>query len=233
MSVTTYLPEGLATAGTGQLWGAPALANPAAPTLTELTAADTFQLGCNTYNWNPTKEQATQEEARYCLGEPVQILGRVTNNIEPLTIVYDPQDPESTTYQAYLKLVEGTVWYIVDRRGKPANTPLAAGDVVDIYKVRVGTRSRLPITNEAGETHRTQVPLAIIEPPRYDVKIVGPAPVAWAASTAYTVGQAVTLTGGEVLDATVAGTSGATEPTAPATVGGTVVDGSVTWTRRS
>lgn len=54
---------------------------------------------------------------------------------------------------------------------------------------------------------------------------------AWVATTAYAVGDHVTLTGGEILEATVAGTSGATEPTAPATVGDTVVDGDVTWER--
>lgn len=57
-------------------------------------------------------------------------------------------------------------------------------------------------------------------------------PAAWAATTSYAVGDRVTLTGGEVLRATVAGTSGSTEPTAPA-IGATVVDGSVTWERES
>ena len=54
---------------------------------------------------------------------------------------------------------------------------------------------------------------------------------AWAAETDYEVGEEVSLTGGEILEATVAGTSGTTEPTAPATVGGTVTDGDVEWVR--
>lgn len=58
-------------------------------------------------------------------------------------------------------------------------------------------------------------------------------PPNWAATTAYTVGQRVKLTGGTVLEATVAGTSGSTAPTAPGTVGGTVTDGTVTWKRTS
>lgn len=56
---------------------------------------------------------------------------------------------------------------------------------------------------------------------------------AWAATTAYALGLKVTLSGGQKLEATTAGTSGATQPTAPASVGGTVTDGTVTWTRRS
>lgn len=53
----------------------------------------------------------------------------------------------------------------------------------------------------------------------------------WTANTAYLVGATVKLTGGERLRATVAGTSGVTMPTAPALVGGTVTDGTVTWVR--
>lgn len=59
------------------------------------------------------------------------------------------------------------------------------------------------------------------------------APPLWAASTAYSLGDFVTLSTGETLEATTAGTSGTAEPVAPSTVGGTVVDGGVTWTRRT
>lgn len=55
-------------------------------------------------------------------------------------------------------------------------------------------------------------------------------PPVWAPNTAYQVGDTVRLSTGEVLVATVAGTSGATQPVAPAP-GGTVVDGTVTWQR--
>lgn len=56
-------------------------------------------------------------------------------------------------------------------------------------------------------------------------------PPTWTASTAYNAGTRVKLAGGEQLEASVAGTSAATEPVAPASIGGTVTDGSVTWTR--
>lgn len=59
------------------------------------------------------------------------------------------------------------------------------------------------------------------------------APAPWAATTVYALGTRVTLTGGEVVEATTAGTSDAAEPAAPAAVGDTVNDGSVVWTRRS
>lgn len=56
-------------------------------------------------------------------------------------------------------------------------------------------------------------------------------PAAWVQTTAYSVGDYVLLTGGEILECTVAGTSvTGSEPVAPA-VGGTVTDGTVTWQR--
>lgn len=55
-----------------------------------------------------------------------------------------------------------------------------------------------------------------------------PPPPAWEAETAYDLGDLVSLTGGEVLEVTEAGTSDTTEPAAPG-VGNTVVDGTVTW----
>jgi hypothetical protein len=59
-----------------------------------------------------------------------------------------------------------------------------------------------------------------------------PLPPAWQATHAYTLGQLVTVTG-KVLKVTTAGTSGSTIPTAPGSVGGTVVDGTVTFTRQT
>lgn len=60
---------------------------------------------------------------------------------------------------------------------------------------------------------------------------------AWAASTAYALGDFVrptSIADGSlfVYECTVAGTSGTTEPTWPTVDGQTVVDGSVTWTAR-
>lgn len=58
-------------------------------------------------------------------------------------------------------------------------------------------------------------------------------PPLWTASTPYTLGTMVRLSGGQTLEVTTAGTSGTAEPVAPAAVGGTVVNGTVTFTRRS
>ena len=55
---------------------------------------------------------------------------------------------------------------------------------------------------------------------------------AWAAATAYALGDLVisVTSNGFWYECTTAGTSGAAEPTWPTTAGGTVVDGTATWT---
>jgi hypothetical protein len=59
--------------------------------------------------------------------------------------------------------------------------------------------------------------------------VLGSGVPAWQPNTVYALGDIVALTGGFV-SATVGGTSGTTQPALPAP-GGSVVDGSVTWTR--
>lgn len=63
--------------------------------------------------------------------------------------------------------------------------------------------------------------------------VISGLPPLWTANTAYVQAANVRLStgGGVILSANNAGTSGATEPLAPAAVGGTVVDGGITWTR--
>lgn len=63
---------------------------------------------------------------------------------------------------------------------------------------------------------------------RLDADAGKPTSAAWAASTAYAVGDSVSLTGGQILVAVQAGTSDSTEPTAPGR-NQFVTDGDVIW----
>lgn len=56
----------------------------------------------------------------------------------------------------------------------------------------------------------------------------------WSASTAYAVGidREPTVSNGYRYEVTVAGTTGATQPTWPTAIGSTVTDGTVTWINR-
>lgn len=58
-------------------------------------------------------------------------------------------------------------------------------------------------------------------------------PSQWTATTAKAIGDQVMVTGPGLLEATTAGTTAGSAPANPGSVGGTVVDGGVTWKRIS
>lgn len=124
----------------------------------------------------------------------------------------------------------GTHLHLVKSDGKDASATFTASDEYSYFHV-VTDHPQDP--EERGGYIKKRVPLLVQSAELFKSVAAGTPPAAWAASTAYSVGDQVSLTGGAVLQATVAGTSGTTEPTAPASVGGTVTDGTVTWERIS
>ena len=56
--MTTYFPEGINAAGMGALFAAPAVANMAAPKLTEYASPSGFAFHCDNYEFNHTVDQA-------------------------------------------------------------------------------------------------------------------------------------------------------------------------------
>ena len=169
--MTVYLPQGVRAKGMGALFFAPAVADMAAPKLTEFTGAGTFAAHCDLYAWSWNKNQSTITEDRYCLSEAIQAFGDATNEINPLEVLYDPQEPDSPNYQAYLNLKEGTSWFVFDRRGLPARSALVADAYGDVLHLEVGQVSRAEVSGTEGEKFRSTIPLIHIDPPRLDVQI--------------------------------------------------------------
>jgi hypothetical protein len=93
------------------------------------------------------------------------------------------------------------------------------------------TLADLPAVAQSNELAQTLVDGANAKASRVAPCLVTPTTAVWAATTAYAVGDKVSLPGGEFLEVTVAGTSGATAPLAPSLVGDTVTDDTVTWGR--
>jgi hypothetical protein len=90
-------------------------------------------------------------------------------------------------------------------------------------------KTDLPAAVQAAELVDMMVSAANAKASRVAPCLTAPS-AEWAVSTAYAVGDSVALAGGEALRVTVAGISGANEPTAPL-LDDTVIDGGVTWVR--
>lgn len=123
---------------------------------------------------------------------------------------------------------DGLIQYSWDNQGdevpftwapRGAAGPSFAG-TVQVWPIELGGDVNKRLTSDAEWT------ITSGKPARTDV-------ASWQATTPYVLNDYVKLSGGAVLQCTTAGTSDATEPTAPATVGGTVTDGDVVWTRVS
>ena len=176
MSVT--FPEGVVAQGNELVIFVPTLANPAEPTVDELTGAGAVNLSCYLRGFEPSAEQANVPDLRLCSKEQFETPGRVTNTIGDLTYVYDPQDaaadsPDSGNL-AYHALAEGTTGYLVNRRGLDAqDDPIEADQVVDVYPVVMGAQRRVPIDPSAeGSKFETIQKPFITGPIHKDVVVV-------------------------------------------------------------
>jgi hypothetical protein len=148
-----------------------------------------------------------------------QIGGRINVEASSLTFYADREGVDVRDV-----LPRDTVGFMIWQDG--GDVP---GQPMDVFPCRVDALGKVrSVSDQASQLTGN---FSITQVPAEDVEI--PAFADWEATTAYDVGDKVTLTGGESLEATVAGTSDAAEPTAPAEVGGTVVDGTVTWVRIS
>jgi hypothetical protein len=161
MSVS--FPEGVVAQGNELVTYVPTLTDPEAPTVDELTGAGAVNLSCYLRGFEPNAEQAVVQDIRLCSKETFETPGRVTNTINDLVYVYDPQDAGAETpgsgNLAYHALAEGTTGYLVVRRGLDAQeVAYAADQVVDVYPVHMGAQRRVPVdpTSEGSKFETTQ-----------------------------------------------------------------------------
>lgn len=115
----------------------PTIADPAAPTTAELTAAGVVDLSCylTADGWTPGLDEQTITDDRLCSTQTFEQPGRAARS---LTVKYIENPGSATDNKAYTTLVPGTSGYFVQRRGKPFDTAFAAADVVDVWPVTAG-----------------------------------------------------------------------------------------------
>jgi hypothetical protein len=91
--------------------------------------------------------------------------------------------------------------------------------------------SELPTALQSADLIGVMVDGANARASRVAPCLIDPTSTAWAATTAYAVGDQVKVAANQFLEVTIAGTSAGTVPTVPTDIAGTVTDGTVTWKR--
>jgi len=176
--MTVYFPEGVDAQGNETVIFVPALADPSAPTVTELTGATAVNLSCALRGFSPNSEQNSVADIRLCSREQFESPGRVTNSIDDITYVYQPQTVGATTPDAdnaaYDALAQGVTGYLIDRRGLDAReTAVIADQLVDVYPVKMGAQRRVGVdaTAEGAKFEIIQKPF-VTGPVLPDIKVV-------------------------------------------------------------
>jgi len=138
-------PPGVPTLGLSTVGFAPSIASPTlAPTLAEITKT----VSCDFVGpFGFGGEQSTgNAPARLCTKRQFERLGRFTPQIDDLKYVFNPQNPTSIQYQAYLTFKQGVSGFLILRLGLDAETDdWSAGEFVDVAPVTFGRQMKEPV----------------------------------------------------------------------------------------
>jgi len=146
------VPSGQAADGYGLVLFVPAIADPAAPTVAELTDTGvvplTYSIAGDGYARTTTIN--TVAANRLTLRQAIEVDGTITDTLE-VTYVYTNTDEDV----ARITLAEGTTGFIVERWAIANEVPVEAGQIVDVLPFRASVqRKNAPTTNS--ELTRTQ-----------------------------------------------------------------------------
>lgn len=170
--MTVVFPDGILTAGRERVQFFPACANMNAPTVLELSAGVDISCYLIKGEFSPTAEQETAEDERVCSEQAGVTLGRVTQAIENMQYVYDPQAAAAAPDNlAYEEMATGVKGFIADRRGMASGDAFAAGQKVDVYQVECGVQTRVPISTDAGDKFKVQQTLGVSPNVVYDAVV--------------------------------------------------------------
>lgn len=158
--------------GNVAVWLVPAIADTTAPTLTELSAAGAVDISCylTSDGYTTSLDQQVISDERLCSTETFEQPGRVSRTLS-VTYIDNTNSPnEATSNKAKDTLVPGSVHYVVVRRGKAFDTPLAVGDKVTVTPVKAGQYD--DVAPEANSVLKTTQKLFITERTQSDVAVV-------------------------------------------------------------
>lgn len=122
----------------------PTIADPSAPTVTELTATGVVDLSCylTADGWTPALDEQTISDDRLCSTATFEQPGRSSRTLDIMYI--DNTNNGTQPNDATETLIPGTAGYLVRRGGVPYDQVFASGDVVDVWPVTAGKYAPQP-----------------------------------------------------------------------------------------
>lgn len=136
-------PASVPSDGNQKVLWVPALANPAAPTVAELTGVGVVDISCYLAagGFQNSVDESSIDDPRLCSRQVYDQPGRFKVGLD-LTYVHNPATPAQNV--AYTTLVYLTAGYIVSRYGIAYETAIAAAQKVDVYPATCGKQVKIP-----------------------------------------------------------------------------------------
>jgi hypothetical protein len=169
------LPETVSAYGRTSVVMVQDLADPAAPTLTEINATTSVNVSCFLYAdaVGTVTTNKVQAPRKICSRSQFEQRGTSTVSVGDLSYSHHPQLPlADAANEAKAALVDGTRWFMVVRSGIDGDEVLEVGDYVDVWQVELLNQNRAKTgDDEAGEFNILQPVIAKADP-IYDVQLV-------------------------------------------------------------
>jgi hypothetical protein len=142
--MSALFPTGVAANGNVRVQWVNTIADPTAPTATELNAAGGIDLSCVLTAFGTGYSQETSEDVRICSTQVFQSPGSITYTVEDIEYIVTPQDDSPTgENKAAIQLTPGEAGFFVFRWGTTYSTAFAADDVVDVYPASLGGSAKV------------------------------------------------------------------------------------------
>lgn len=174
--MTVYYPTATNVQGMTKIQGVASIADMEAPDLSsEISAVGSVDLSCYLDDWNVEIQQNEgSAPARLCTTVQLPVPGNTQFSAVPITYVYDPQAASSTNdNKAKALLSEGSIVYFVVRKGLDADSvDWAAGQYVEVYKVRCGRQNFTKTGTDEFAEYRVTQKLYPLNEPTEGVQIV-------------------------------------------------------------
>lgn len=142
--MSVYYTEATPSLGNTKVKLVTAIANLAAPDLSsEIDAVTSYDVSLTFREWNPQMNTNTGSAPRR-VGTTTQMPVEGLTNYDGIEVRYPyaPQEDDAhVDNEAKSMLTRGTVIFAVVRKGPPAEDAFAAGDRVEIWKVRCGRQN--------------------------------------------------------------------------------------------
>lgn len=139
------VPTSIPADGSLKVLAVPTVADPAEPTITELTALTVVDLSCylTADGWAPSTDEQVSTDDRLCSRQTLERRGRFTDSLM-VTYVYQAQAPDAADNKAQATLRAGELLFLAARWGMDYEPAVEVGDIVDMYVIECGIQQKMP-----------------------------------------------------------------------------------------